>query len=77
MESLSEDYQKGAVETDSNKMLNEYLNVKYPLIHITEGQENVEVQSIYPPPHLYTSILASINNVLNKLRAMLIFHVIR
>ena len=57
------------------KMLNEYLNVKYP--YITEGQENVEVQSIYPPPHLYTGILASIDNVLNKLRAMLIFHVIR
>ena len=42
MKSLLEDYQKWALETNSNrKMLKEYFNVEYPPIYIPEGQENV------------------------------------
>ena len=67
MKSLLEDYRKWALETSSNrKMLKEYFNVEYPPIYIPEGQENMEVWSIYQPPHFHTGILGSINNVFEQ-----------
>ena len=66
--SLFEAYQRWSFETDSNrKLLKHYFNVEFPPIYIREGQENVEVWSIFPPPHLHIGILDPVNDVFREI----------
>ena len=56
------------ITTDSNRnLLKKYFNVEFPPIYVREGQENVEVWSIYPPLQLHTGLFGPVNDVLKEI----------
>ena len=60
--------EKWMINTDRNRnLLKKYFNVEFAPIYVREGQENVEVLSIYPPPQLHTGLLGPVNNVLKEI----------
>ena len=57
IKSLSDSNYKWINETGSDrKLLKHYFNVEHLPVYVREGQENVEVWSVYPPPQLHTGL---------------------
>ena len=55
--SLTDSYSYWVHNTGSNrKLLKHYFNVEHLPVYVREGQENVEVWSVYPPPQLHTGL---------------------
>ena len=60
MKSLTDSFSNWVHETGSNrKLLKHYFNVEHLPIYVRNGQENVEIWSVYPPLQLHTGFLGS------------------
>ena len=66
--SLLENFESYRTQGGSNrKNLQNYNSVEFPPLYIREGQEDMDVINLYPPPELHTGILGPGNDCLAQL----------